>query len=150
MKLIILMFLGITLFNNNLDFVEFDSQKDAFVIVIDGIYCSACLKSLVELKHLWHEEYSTIAAVSSIKDRGSARSISFHLKKLKGLDSIIFIEKNNINDSLFINGDFVEFMKSPFVLVFKDGITRKIGYDELFSRGTDTNQVKRVLINNLK
>ena len=145
MKTIVMLWLGLSLFQVNLENFDDKYLSKSFVIVVDGIYCSGCFKSLIELDYLWKDEFNTILAVGSNRDKTSARSQLAHFRKNKQIDSLIFFEKKGFNDSLFIGGKFVEFMKTPMIIISNGSKRQIIWYDELFLPGIDTNRMKTII-----
>lgn len=145
MKTLIILFLGLTFFQTNL--TEFDSKylDNSIVIVLDGIFCSGCYDKLLEVSHVWKDDYKSVVAVSSIRDKPAARRIYAERRRDRGIDSVILIEKNNWNDSLFIDNKFVDFMRTPVVIISTGEQKQIIWYDELFGAGIDTNNIKRVI-----
>ena len=137
------------LFDVNLKNVDESYLNNSVVIIIDGIYCKDCFTSLIDIRHIWKENYKTIVLVKIIKGKENARRYRSTLRNYK-IDSLLFFEQETYSKFPLYKFDKYEFSKSPSVLIFKDNAIEQVNYDDMFSSRIDTNAIKKVMLKKLK
>ncbi len=106
-----------TLFDQNLNDVQFKNYNNTVFIVCDNLFCKDCLYNLNKVQHIWRNNYKTVLITKAKKDKKTIYGISKFFRKQLHFDEILFIEGERYFGFSTLCIDKYEFRQTPGLIV---------------------------------